>query len=218
MNGQPNKSYVSLDQAYHYFNEKLFGGSLPAVLITLQRHKGAYGYFHGGVFSPMGGTDQVDELALNPSHFHQRTQTEILSTLVHEQAHVLQHHQGKPSRNGYHNAEWGQIMKRIGLHPSDTGAEGGKETGQMVSHYIIPGGPFAKACEAFLAKHAGVLYGDRERTEEETTKTKKKNASKTKFSCLSCGQNAWAKPEAKLMCGDCEEMMEPEILKDDGED
>jgi predicted SprT family Zn-dependent metalloprotease len=217
MNGQPNRSYVSLDQAYHYFNAKLFGGSLPAVLITLHRHKGAYGYFHGGIFSPMGGDAKVDELALNPSHFHERDQKAILSTLVHEMAHVWQHHEGTPSRNGYHNSEWAQKMMLLGLHPSDTGAPGGKTTGQRVSHYIQPGLAFDVACEAFLAKHAGVLYGDRQRNEEEVEKKKKKNASKTKFSCLGCGQNAWAKPEARLICGDCEEVMEAEVQGDEGE-
>jgi hypothetical protein len=31
------------------------------------------------------------------------------------------------------------------LQPSGTGQVGGKETGQSVSHYIIPGGAYAKA-------------------------------------------------------------------------
>jgi hypothetical protein len=29
--------------------------------------------------------------------------------------------------------------------------------------------------------------------------------SKMKYSCLRCGQNAWAKPGAKLLCGVCYE-------------
>jgi hypothetical protein len=36
-------------------------------------------------------------------------------------------------------------MKGVGLQPSSTGAVGGKETGHRVSHYVIPGGLFAKA-------------------------------------------------------------------------
>jgi ribosomal protein S27AE len=32
---------------------------------------------------------------------------------------------------------------------------------------------------------------------------KAKKASKTKFSCPECGQNAWAKPDASLICGNC---------------
>jgi hypothetical protein len=36
-------------------------------------------------------------------------------------------------------------MKEIGLQPTDTGAPGGKETGQSVTHYIIVDGPYARA-------------------------------------------------------------------------
>jgi DNA gyrase inhibitor GyrI len=36
-------------------------------------------------------------------------------------------------------------MKEIGLQPTTTGEPGGKETGQSVTHYILPGGRYAKA-------------------------------------------------------------------------
>jgi hypothetical protein len=32
---------------------------------------------------------------------------------------------------------------------------------------------------------------------------KKKAASKTKYTCPNCDQNAWAKPDAGLICGIC---------------
>jgi hypothetical protein len=34
-------------------------------------------------------------------------------------------------------------------------------------------------------------------------RAKMKRASKTKFTCLECGQNAWAPPGALLLCGVC---------------
>lgn len=34
---------------------------------------------------------------------------------------------------------------------------------------------------------------------------KAKKASKTKFTCPECGQNAWAKADAALICGACYE-------------
>jgi len=34
---------------------------------------------------------------------------------------------------------------------------------------------------------------------------KKKAASKTKYTCATCGTNSWAKPQTKLMCGACYE-------------
>ena len=206
-----HRTYTSLDAAYDHFNRELFAGQLPPCLITMQRHKGAYGYFSGGRFASVDNPQDVtDEIALNPAHFAGRSATKTLSTLVHEMAHLWQHHFGKPSRTGYHNREWAAKMHEIGLIPSSTGEPGGMETGQKVSHHIEAGGRFEQSCRAYLATGAAILYHDRAGDEETIKTRKKKAASKTKFTCPSCGQNAWAKPEASLICGDCREEMEAE--------
>ena len=41
----------------------------------------------------------------------------------------------------------------------------------------------------------------------EEMKRKAKAASKTKYTCPACAANAWAKPETRLICGDCAEPM-----------
>src|SRR5690242_13502110 len=116
------RTYKTLDDAYRFFNEHLFGSHLPGCLITMQRSKKAYGYFAGNRFGSLDGAEVTDEIALNPSHFHTRTTEQSLSTLVHEMTHLEQHHFGKPSRAGYHNKEWAGMMRAVGLIPSDTGA------------------------------------------------------------------------------------------------
>ncbi len=98
----------------------------------MQRSKSAYGYFAGGRFGSKDGKEITDEIALNPSHFHERSTEQSLSTLVHEMAHLEQHHFGKPSRSGYHNKEWAGMMKAVGLIPSDTAKLGGGEVGQSL--------------------------------------------------------------------------------------
>jgi hypothetical protein len=210
----PTRStYDGLNAAYEFFNRELFGGQLPACLITMQRHKGAYGYFSGDRFASIGDPEDItDEIALNPNHFKSRPAMSTLSTLAHEQAHLWQHHFGSPSRNGYHNKQWAAKMREIGLIATDTGEAGGKETGQKVTHMIEPGGRFERACAAFLAKHPAILYHDRAGEGDATAK--KKAASKTKFTCPDCEQNAWAKPDAHLVCGDCEKPMEAETADD----
>jgi hypothetical protein len=127
------ETYDSLNLAHDYFNARLFGGKLPACLVTLQRSKKAYGFFAGQRFGLKTGKGGTDEIALNPSHFEQRTTEQTLSTLVHEMAHQWQQHHGKPSRTGYHNKEWAAKMQEVGLVPSSTGQPGGKEVGQKVS-------------------------------------------------------------------------------------
>ena len=114
------ETYTEFDRAYAYFNKELFAGVLPACVITMQRHKKAYGHFWGNTWTDAKGEAVTDEIAMNPDAFRGRSTAETLSTLVHEMCHLQQHHFGKPSRNGYHNKEWAQMMDAVGLIPSDT--------------------------------------------------------------------------------------------------
>ncbi len=211
------QTYDSLTKAYEHFNVALFGGKLPPCLITMQRYKGAYGYFSGGRFASASSPEEItDEVALNPNHFAARSAASVLSTLAHEMVHLWQHHFGTPSRTGYHNKEWAAKMREIGLIPTDSGEPGGKETGQSITHYLEAGGSFERACSAFLATGTAILYQDRAREGEEATR-KTKAASKTKYTCPTCGVNAWAKPGVSLICGECKETMEAEA-GEDGQD
>jgi hypothetical protein len=90
-------------------------------------------------------------------------------------------------------------MREVGLQPSSTGEIGGKETGQTVSHYIIPGGRYEKAYAA-LAGQGFALHWQSVPVDKQA---RAKKSSKTKFTCPDCGQNAWAKPGALLICGEC---------------
>jgi len=69
--------------------------------------------------------------------------------------------------------------------------------------YIAEGGPFAAACAELAGQGVAVSYVDLWGEEGEKTR-RTKAASKTKYTCPSCGLNAWAKPEVVLLCGECE--------------
>ena len=202
--------YRAFQQAYDFFNAELFSGGLPHVLVTLQRHAKAYGYFSPERFIGRTGEDVAHELAMNPDHFG-RTDELILSTLVHEMVHVWQETHGKPPRRCYHDRQWAAKMKEVGLHPSSTGQLGGKETGQKVSHYIVKGGAYAKAFARLEATGFRLRWQSRVSAESDRQR-RKKAASKTKYSCTGCGANAWAKPEAQLICGECYDDGEGEAL------
>lgn len=176
-------------------------------IITMQRKAKAYGYFAGSRFGSRDGQEVTDEIALNPQHFAARTTEQSLSTLAHEMAHLWQHHFGKMSRGGYHNKQWAEKMQEIGLYPSSTGAPGGKTTGQSVSHYIIEGGPYQVAFKALMAEGFKDFYVDLWDDEDAKKKRKTKAASKSKYTCPDCQTNAWAKPDTKLICGECETSM-----------
>lgn len=195
------ETYKALQAAYDHFNGVLFNDELPQCLITLQRHKGAYGYYAVDRFGD-GKETKVDEIALNPAGFN-RTAKAVLSTLVHEMVHLQQQHLFKAPRAAYHNKQWGDLMDAIGLTPSSTGEAGGKRTGQTVSHYIVVGGAFDKACDAFIAKGFVQLLED---LWKKTAKPAKK-ATRAKFTCPSCQLNAWAAPHSILVCGECKVLM-----------
>lgn len=204
--------YRAFQRAYDFFNKELFGGTLPHVMVTLQRRAGSRGYFAPDRFVGRIQDAAAHELAMNPDKFIGRTDEEILSTLAHEMAHVWQEEHGTPSRRGYHNREWAAKMKEIGLQPSDTAAPNGRETGQMVSHYIIPNGRYAKAYATLQAEgvrlhwQSGAGCDQQGRAGKTAGKqANAKQASKTKYTCLDCGQNAWAKPDTLLICGTCYE-------------
>jgi hypothetical protein len=194
------REYSGLQHAYDYFNRELFAGSLPQLLVTLQRRGNTRGYFSPDRFQSRTNENGTHELALNPDAFPGRTDEDVLSVLVHEMVHHYQHQFGNPGRKRYHNREFADLMRKIGLQTSSTGLPGGKETGQSVSHYILPDGPYRTAYRKLQASDFALHWeslGD-------SKGRVKPPESKTKFTCETCGQNAWAKPSAALRCGDCE--------------
>jgi hypothetical protein len=199
------KEYQGFQRAYDFFNRELFAGSLPQVLVTLQRHANTRGYFAPFRFKGRIEKQSVHELALNPDNFTGRSDELILSTLTHEMCHVWQETHGEPSRRGYHNRQWAEKMREIGLQPTSTGEPVGMETGQGVTHYILPEGRFASTY-AQLASSGFQLHWQSLPAGGSKTKS-----SKRKFTCPECGQNAWAKPGAILICGQCFKSGEGEI-------
>jgi hypothetical protein len=185
-------------RAFEFFNARLFAGRLPQVLMTPRPQGRSYGYFAADRFGTQAG-QQLDEIALNLKHFRHRTIEESLSTVVHEMCHCGQLHFGTPSRSGYHNKEWARLMESRGLMPSHTGQPGGRKTGQTMSHYIVPGGPFDIACRKLIDSGFTFSFADLWKDKERAEPTR------AKYTCPDCGFNAWGKPGSRVGCGQCSE-------------
>lgn len=191
--------FAAYEKMFGYFNEKVFAGELPAPLLNFSRRAKTNGFFAPERWEK--GKDVRHEISLNPSTLKSRRPIEVASTLVHEMVHLWQHENGKPSRSGYHNAEWARKMEAVGLVPSDTAQPGGNKTGQRVSHYIEKGGVFAKAFAA-MPREFGLPWAC-----EELEGAAKKSAAaknKVKYTCPGCGANVWGKPELAISCDDCD--------------
>ena len=137
MNDTPTRNmYRYVEDAFDHFNRELFNNTLPKPLLTFQREKNCVGMFmHRRWQNREEG--YINEIALNPLYFVTHNPLELSQTIVHEMCHLWQYEFGTPSRRSYHNREWAQKMESIGLMPSDTGAPGGKTTGQHMSDYPL---------------------------------------------------------------------------------
>lgn len=138
------ESYSPFQEAYDFFNRRLFADQLPACLITFQRQKRIMGY----VSLERWVNDKQEythELAINPEYFANYPLVEICQTLAHEMVHIWQAQFGAPGRRGYHNLEWAYKMIEVGLMPSTTGEPGGEMTGESVCDYIVDDGAFITA-------------------------------------------------------------------------
>ena len=196
------KAYAS---AFDYFNEKLFGGVLPPCLLNFSRKsRRNYGFFSperwesAPVSYDTGTNLKCHEISVNPDHLD-RPLIDSMSTLVHEMCHLWQQENGKPSRSGYHNVEWGMKMDEVGLTPSNTGQPGGSRTGQQMTHIIVAEGPFAiafakmpEACKLPWLSSGTPPVPKRSKVE-----------SKVKYTCSGCRSAAWGKPGLHLLCEEC---------------
>jgi hypothetical protein len=210
------ETYGALETAYNFFNDRLFGGRLMPCLFVMQRGKSnRNGHFHAEIWQSQKVEGYAaDEMSINPNTLQSRSITDLLSTLVHEMTHLEQHHSGEPSRNGYHNKEWGKLMDAVGLTPSNTGEPGGKRTGQQMTHYIEDGGPFDQACSELLETGFLIPWLSVDTTPEPK---ERKASTRTKFTCQGCNANAWGKPELIIHCGPCEERMWPPETQEEPE-
>ncbi len=200
------QQYNVLQRAYDCFNARLFDSELPDALITLNRKRGARGYFWANRFVARGTETSLHEISLNPDCMTEDDTAErVLSTLVHEMTHLWQEEHGKKKpRKAYHNREWADKMEEVGLMPSTTGQEGAPRTGQSCTHYVIDEGPFYWACADFLMCYDALLISS---IPQLVLPKSAENKNKVPYVCETCGQKAWAKPDARLMCGVCEEQM-----------
>ena len=183
---------------FDYFNGRLFGGSLPSVLLNFSRLNRTYGFFAPERWAGQG-KDRAHEISLNPQHLKTRKPEEVASTLVHEMVHLWQHERGEPSRSGYHNREWAEKMLEVGLIPSSTGQPGGKQTGQHMTHYIDPTGEFLRAWSSMPGElwlpWAGIPEGERRRP---TVKRYR-----FAYECPKGHGKVWGRPGLALVCGEC---------------
>jgi hypothetical protein len=192
----PTRSqFEAYGAAYDHFNRELFGGELPRCMLNFSRwSRRVVGFFAPGRWERPG--ERTHEISLNPESLY-RPVEDTMSTLVHEMCHLWQQEFGRPSRTGYHNAEWAAKMEAVGLKPSHTGRPGGQRTGQQMTHYVIDGGPFQGAFASMPREYLLPWQSGGVRTARCYDKAK------ARYLCPDCGARVWGKPGLSISCGVC---------------
>ena len=194
--------YDVLVRLFNYYNDELFSGELPKVMITLSRVTKASGVFMPDSWLVEGGF--IHEICFNPNYIESSYDLGFHQTLVHEMCHLWQEEYGFPSRRGYHNQEWADKMIEVGLMPSSTGAPGGSPIGQTMSDFVIDGGPFERAFKT--ATQIGELITvpkcNNMSVNHVNLEPVVKRSTRTKYTC-ECGNNVWGKRNLNIECPTC---------------
>jgi len=136
-------------EAFTWFNNQLFDGKLPPVMLCLTRNANVIGGYH----CPDKWRDEkgrlLAEIALNANHMDGENIPFLMEILVHEMLHHWQWSLGKPGRMGYHNKEYADKARELDLRPYEqdpkTGEDTGKDTGDAVRTPVVEGGKTAIA-------------------------------------------------------------------------
>ncbi len=152
--------YEELQSVYDIYNQELFNGELPGVLLVITRKRNSKGFYSPARYANKDGV-LADEIAMNPEFFLVRSVEEVLSTLVHEMCHQWQFNFGKDVRAGYHNKEFSEKMESVGLITTTTGYPGGERVGERMTHYIAEDGEFIETTRELLKTRFGILWYDR---------------------------------------------------------
>ena len=115
----------ALEQAHEIIKEET--GAPRATLLVTRDLKGRKGHFTP--FTPWkAGEESFSEIAFNLEHF--TTPEELLSTLLHEVAHSINHMNGVSdcSANQYHNAKFKTQAEALGLETHEIKGKGHAST------------------------------------------------------------------------------------------
>lgn len=220
---------------FDYFNKKLFDGTLPEPIILVVRNKKTI----GGYFVPnkwMASEDEevvLHEIGVNANVISELGIADSIMVQVHEMLHLWQWEYGKPSPDGYHNKEFAEKSKSIGLTTEELDTAGnktGRDVGRNITAEIIMGGAFEKALseipdeivlpwislpvEVDPTSPGGGGNGkstESDKNPDHPNKQNwpkhggKRNRNKTTYSCPVCGSKIWGKPGLNIKCGDCHE-------------
>lgn len=191
-----SKNLAFLEKAFAVLNRKYFENTLSKTVVTIQSAPKTYGHFTP---SETWADDEQEYKEINiAAETLNRPLEETLATLVHEMVHQYcdQNDIKDTSRAGaYHNKRFKSEAEKRGLLISYNDRIGWSVT--------KPGNEFIEFCRKQWPEEIKLF-----RKNTAAVKTKKKSSTR-KYACPSCGLSIRATREINVICGDCEEQLQP---------
>lgn len=202
-NGSLQNIINELENLFELFNKKYFENKLskPVITVSPDSTKGAYGWCTAWK-AWKDGQSEYYEINMCAEHLT-RPFEELAETMLHEMVHLWNTEHGIQdcSRGGfYHNAKFANATVQHGLIVEKISKYGWAKTEL--------GEDAKKAIENFDGKSVFVLC--RESAKKAEGKSKSKSSSR-KYTCPCCGTSVRATKEVKIICADCNELMEAEM-------
>lgn len=188
-------------QIYDHFNEhlfkKIFGQPLPRPLLNFSRSRGAVAFFSPDAWTDPDTKLKVSEISLCPE-WTGRDPRDVLSSLVHEMAHLLDHVDGTSAKNGYHSKTWFDIMEELGL--PGLCIKGSKH---RVHHTIEEDGAYAQAFKS-LPEEFVLPFITSYPAQAKPAKAANRMGVRARYQCAQCALTVYAKYDARIACLTCD--------------
>lgn len=169
-------------------------------IVIMHRKKGAYGYCTAD--QPwLNSTTEYREIAVTPSCVNTGL-NRLITTLSHEYVHAYNLTRGKKDSSGRRHNKWFKeacVMIDLPVEPDE---KLGWITPTLEDDNILcieAKKLISDECKTFIE---GLKYVEKE---------KKKGEGQPAYVCPGCGLKARAKKDARMMCADCEEIMNVEV-------
>jgi hypothetical protein len=121
--GTKEWDYRNVTESLHLWSERFIlefklQTSMPAIQIERLKQD-RYGHFRYG----RNGFGLRNEIAIDKDHIQQDEYWTVLGTLLHEMLHSEQQNIGKPGRRNYHNKEYKDKARSLGLLVDERGCQ-----------------------------------------------------------------------------------------------
>ncbi|MBW4590117.1 hypothetical protein G7B40_039885 [Aetokthonos hydrillicola Thurmond2011] len=173
----------SYEQAFEYFNEKLFENRLPPCILNLNAKGRSWGYFKKDIWKGEKDTPH-HEICLNPWLLSQEGDL-IFQMLVRCMVHLWEHTHGEPSKiTRYCSVEFTQKMQEIGLPCEEA-------CGLNLKHKVDENGKYAAVRPVAIRDFFPL---------QSQVELEKPRKTRIKYECPMCGFSAMASSRGKLFC------------------